>query len=517
MLGITVTTVLLLTAFGYFIRADNIWWHLKMGQLIVDLRQLPETNTFSFTAPDHPWIAQEWASEVFFYAVYNLLGYRGLVATALLLNAIACALVYLLTERFSRAPFASALVTMLAALLMLSQFSLRPYLFGNLFFVIALYLMEKPSAGGRLRPVLVFCLFGIWANFHSSFLIGLAMILLYAAAAAARRYIDPKAGKHRSRDTLDFELPPPGRLAGDFLVALAACMATPNHVFGLIFPLAYVKEAFSTKINYLTNFSEWRPAGLESPLGRMVTFYLLFCGFAIAGSRKSPRPIHVGLLVAFAAFAYSSVRNIPLLGIAATPVLAGHLPQTLGFTWKFLPIAKNLRSRFEQIHAALLRVHNQSRAILLPSLAALFLLVCFSVPPDSKLSYGSLTGLRSLADLSPDFYPTRALDYLSRLDGRRRLFNYINWGGAVIWHLYPNQRVFIDQRHDCYPAEVFADYFAVHRLDRDWRSVLERWRIDTVMYPRRERLTKELMRQPGWAVVYQDERAVVLERIVNGD
>ncbi|RLB53669.1 MAG: hypothetical protein DRI34_13095, partial [Deltaproteobacteria bacterium] len=79
MLGICVTVVLVATTFVFRIKADDIWWHLKTGQLILELLHLPQENLFSFTAPHHPWLPHEWLSEVVFYIIYKYLGYRGLV------------------------------------------------------------------------------------------------------------------------------------------------------------------------------------------------------------------------------------------------------------------------------------------------------------------------------------------------------------------------------------------------------------------------------------------------------
>lgn len=517
-LGICVTVVLVATTFVFRIKADDIWWHLKTGQLILQLWHLPDENLFSFTAPHHSWLPHEWLSEVVFYLFYKYLGYRGLVALGIALNALACALVYKLTARYSSSPYLSAVITLLAALMMLGNFSLRAYLFGNLFFICTLHAMEEPSAGGRLRPAIIFALFTTWANFHGSFLIGLALIILHMMAAATERWFALR--RHRQALAQGGQ-PAPGLAsawsaarpyARDFVVALLACMVTPNHVFGLVFPLTYLRKAFSPQLNFLTNISEWQPAGFSTPLGRMITFYLMFCGFALVGSGKSPRPVHVGLLAAFAVFAYSSIRNIPLLGIAATPVLARHLPDTLKRTWTTMVHGQATKRLLEKIHLASVEFDRRSRAVLLPAIASLLLLIVFLLPPSSRLSYSALTGIDRLAALSPAFYPQGLLEQLAGLKRRRRIFHYFNWGGAMIWRLYPRQRVFIDQRNDCYPLGVFRDYFAVHRLESDWRAVLDRWRIDLLAYPPGSRLANRLLEDREWKLLYRDSQALLFER-----
>jgi hypothetical protein len=394
------------------------------------------------------------------------------------------------------------MITLLAALMMMGNYSLRPYLFGNIFFICTLHAMEEPSAGGRIRPVLIFLLFTSWANFHGSFIIGLATIIIYMVASLTLRF----RGRGRA-------------MAGaksyflDFLVALAACMVTPNHVFGLIFPLMYLQNALSGEVSYLTNISEWQAPGFGSPLGRMITFYLMFCAFALVGSGRSPRAVHVGLLVAFATFSYTTIRNIPLLGIAATPVLARHLPLTLGRIWRVLAGKTSLAGIFDRFHKRSVALDQRSRNLVLPVLSMIVLVIMFSLPASSSLSYRSLAQVGHLSDLSPGFYPRALMEELDEVASDRRIFNYFNWGGAFIWALYPKQRVFIDQRNDCYPMEVFEDYFAVHGVMQDWQHVLDRWRIDLVAYPSSSRLSDVLRESPAWNVLYEDDQSVLFERV----
>ena len=80
--GITVTVVIFATTFLISIKADDIWWHLKSGEMILNLLSLPERNTFSFTAPNHEWLPHEWLSEVVFFLIYKHLGSFGLIAFA---------------------------------------------------------------------------------------------------------------------------------------------------------------------------------------------------------------------------------------------------------------------------------------------------------------------------------------------------------------------------------------------------------------------------------------------------
>src|SRR5260370_5285844 len=57
----------------------DLWWHVKVGQIIWNTHQIPQTDQFSFTAQGHPWIAHEWLSQVVLYLTWRTGGYSALL------------------------------------------------------------------------------------------------------------------------------------------------------------------------------------------------------------------------------------------------------------------------------------------------------------------------------------------------------------------------------------------------------------------------------------------------------
>jgi len=496
--GAVFAFALLSSAFLLPLSFDAIFLHLKIGELIVGQQSIPATNLFSFTAPGHFWIAQDWLSEVVFFLVHEWLGTAGLIALGAILNAVACAVVYRITVRNSGSPFLSVLVTLLAFLMMVADHALSPALFGNVFFALALSILEAPEKGGRLRPVLVFLLFFLWANCHGSFLLGLAMIVLYLASATfTYLWAEPASG------------PSARGFLRDFGVALVATVCTPHHVFGLIFPFMYIRQALDPQLSFLASMSDLRAPTFYSPLGRMISFYLLFSGFAVLGSGKAPRPVYVGLIFAFAAFAFASVRHIALLGIAATPMLAIHIPETLQRTWQLLPRTGPLADLLVRLHGQLVEWDRQSRKVLLVLVSLGLLGLLLGTDPRTVNRFVHLAHSARHAARLDRAYPRGLIGYLQQLGPNVRLFHHVNWGGALIYAFYPRLQVFIDPRADCYPLEVFYDYLAMHRVDGDWKQVLDRFRINTIAYPQDSELARALRLEPDWRQGYADGQAVV--------
>jgi hypothetical protein len=493
--AVAVTSVILVTAFLVPVGVDDLWWHLAAGELVLRDGHAPDRNLFSFTAPDHPWIAHEWLAEAALSAVHDQLGWRWLVLLAVALGAATCAVVARLARRLAPgAPYLAAAIALATAFLLLANFSIRPWLAGNLLLACWLALCESPAAGGRARPLLVAALFAIWANVHGSVALGVALAALYAAEALVTR-----AGSAA--------LWPRGR---DLVVAAAASLLTPFGARGLLLPLAYAGLVLGEDRGFVGAISEWQPVEPWSPLGLTLLAYAGCCAAAVICSSRPPRPAQVALAAAGAALAFAAVRNAPLLGLGAVPLLSRHLPDAASRLWRAAGRRSALAAALSRARARSLAAEARSRADLLPAAVLAALAVATAAAAPWPYAFGAAP--RDLADLSPRSYPRALLAALRARDGGLRVFNHLDWGGAIVWSLGPDHRVFIDQRNDCYPPEVWRDYLTVHRLEPGWREVLDRRGVEAVAYPADSALVAALRREPGWTLAHEDPRAALFVR-----
>jgi len=501
--GLTLGLLAFTVTFVVRVKADDVWWHLATGERILATLSIPRANTFSFTAPDFPWLAHEWLSEVLFAAVYRL-GPGPLQLLAVGLQVAAFALLARLARRDGNGPVAAAWLTAGAALLLLANFSIRPYLLGNLALLLTLLLAERAPpdparaergpgpprgtstsgvitsdgstpltmngasrrpgstdrfgvSGGRLA--LLVALYAAWANLHGSFVFGLGVLGLWALAATVRRE-------------------QPGRRWAELAVATLACLLTPHHVHGLVFPFTYLWASLRTDSSFLAEILEWQRVSPATPLGLLLLAAFAAAVGVVLRSKLRPKLEHALLFAAFGLAAFSAVRNVALAGVALAVLLPRHLAAlTAG--------RPSTAEALEQATSALVPMGAWA-------VAALVALV--PGPP--------------LATLSPDFAPQGLLAHLARRPPGR-LFNAFNWGGALI---HAGRPVFIDQRNDCYPPQVLRDYFTVHRLEPGWQEVLDRWQIDAVAWPAGGRLADALDADPRWRVEYEDPQSVLYVR-----
>jgi hypothetical protein len=133
-----------------------------------------------------------------------------------------------------------------------------------------------------------------------------------------------------------------------------------------------------------------------------------------------------------------------------------------------------------------------------------------------------MVGYRALPNLRPateaaaisGVLPVQATDALQRIGRPLRVFNYYDYGGYLVWRLYPQgSRVFIDGRVEVYGPEVFSRYLRVSYLASGWQDVLVQSRPDAIVLPSAHPLVGILQRDPDWTVLNRDGVATVFTRV----
>jgi hypothetical protein len=111
-----------------------------------------------------------------------------------------------------------------------------------------------------------------------------------------------------------------------------------------------------------------------------------------------------------------------------------------------------------------------------------------------------------------EHFPARAVSFLQAHPAAGPLFNSYNWGGYLIWRLYPSTPVFIDGRADLYEKQILDQFADTYQFQDDWRQTLQHWDIGTILVPADSALATGLRGGRDWTVAYQDTQAVVLTR-----
>jgi hypothetical protein len=86
------------------------------------------------------------------------------------------------------------------------------------------------------------------------------------------------------------------------------------------------------------------------------------------------------------------------------------------------------------------------------------------------------------------------------------------WGGYLIYTLYPESKVFVDDRHDLYGAAFFRRYLTTIRVEPGWNALLDDLKVNWVLVPRESPLANILKEMPSWSAAYRDQTSVLFHR-----
>ena len=169
------------------------------------------------------------------------------------------------------------------------------------------------------------------------------------------------------------------------------------------------------------NTAEFTSPDFHEPGGKLFLVALLLTLAFLAVSGRRPTIPRLLVICASVAFALIAVRNIPLFGLTAVPLLALHFD----YAWRRLPDLRGLRRRFA----------TAARPVRGPGLVGADS-VCFLAG-----ARGRLGARRVIADhFDSTIFPVAAVQHAreERLQGR--IFSEFTWGGYVVY-AWPEQKI----------------------------------------------------------------------------
>ena len=447
----------------------DTWWHIAVGQHILDTHTWPTTDPYSFTAPGVHWIAYEWLGEVAMALAAQAGGLIGLVGLLFTLVASVTVLLYyyayLRCGNWKAACVATGLLLPIASVI----FSLRPQLFGYVFLLITLICLERFRQGHSRSLWILPPLFLIWINTHGTFVFGLAAIGVYYAGGLLNFQWGGLAAEPWSpRQRVQLLL--------TFLVSCLAILVTPYGTELAAYPAIM---ATSQPLN-IASILEWQPLSFGILAGK----YLLVLLF--------------GIFLAHVCFPLKHrVEEMVLLlfGIYAACV---HIRFMLIFVMMVAPVLAGILARW-------MPAYDPDKEKYVFNLAAIAVLLFF-VPK-------FLPGKARIERIVAQDYPVGAIAYLRQHPQPTGMYNEYAYGGYLIWQLGPQHKVFIDGRADLYEyTGVLQDYMHISKLNRDALSLLGKYGIHSCLIGRDSALATLLAASPEWKQTYADNLSVIFVR-----
>ncbi len=468
------TLVLLSAVWGSGeIAPNDFWWHIRTGQIILETRQIPHVDLYTFTHAGEPWTYQAWLMQIGLYLIYRLGG----APLTLFVHGLVIVSGYLLLQREllqitrHNARLASA-ITIGAAALSMPNWAVRPQsisfpLFSLTLFVLLRYRRQRGHFLWWLPLI-----FLIWVNTHGGFIFGL---ILLGCFVISQIWDTRHAGEPLPTRKVLF----PSALV---LIVLAANPTGPLGIADYV--LGFVRHTATRTLNI-----EFAPTSMVTLPGALFIAAALMLIVILVRYNYHPDTFESLALVAFGLLAMWAIRNPPWFGFVAAPVAAAALTQTP----QSAPVAYPGR-----------RWVNALFLVILVGIAVITL-------PWLRSAFPAWSNRRGVIE---KYTPIVATVYIcDNLPAEARIFNEMSYGSYMIWGC-PRLPVFIDTRMELYSMQEWEEYLAISIGRYDWQRLLDQHGITHLLLNRKVQtyLIAAAAESPCWKEVYRDDVSVVFTR-----
>jgi hypothetical protein len=488
--------ILFIAVFAMAARApadSDTWWHLQAGRVTLESGRILQTDVFSHTRQGQPWVNHSWLSQVILYLLFHCFRYFGLGLFQALVVTLAFACVYAQMEGDG---FTRAFIVILAAAASAVVWIARPQLLSFLLTAVLCYLLYLYKWRGVNRLWLVPPLFVLWANLHAGYALGFIVLAGFIAGEVLNHLLallSPPARGEGEDPVVPWRGVGLGLLIS--LLSFLCLLLNPNTTRMWVYYLDTVR------IGVLQDFiQEWRSPDFH-PLYTQPFIWLLLATLAAVG--LSGRRVDGVDLALVAGFAYASLlagRNIGPFALVAAPVLSRHTRPTVE---RWLSAARAWGWLGPPRRAS--RPPSTGLAILNWLLLALML-----VAAGVKAYLPLRTGFN--LDHERCTLPAGAVEWIQEQQPPGPMFNSYNWGGYLIWHLWPDYRVFVDGRTDLYGDELLGEYLKVRFAQPGFQEVLDDYGVNFVLTEADGFTANFLALDDGWTLAYSDDIAVIYVR-----
>ncbi|MGY4478362.1 hypothetical protein [Bradyrhizobium sp. USDA 3364] len=446
--------LMLISRMSSLLRDSDAYWHIVVGQWIVNHRAVPHVDSFSFTMYGAPWITSAWLSEVIYFVAFKLAGWAGPAILAALSASVAFFLLTLLLLK--RLPSVPVAILVSAGIGMATQHVLaRPHVLIFPLMVLWANALCQASEERRAPSIAYLPIVTLWANLHGSFTLGLALIVPFAFEAYW-------TAEKSARSTIAWQWLRFG------LLALGAACITPYGLESVLVTIRILKLGET-----LSNIGEWAPIEFGTLNPVTVCFlagaaYILYTGFKLS-------PLRIAGLLALIYETFAHIRYVDVAALVVPFFIASPLGAHLSWT--------------QLQHDRMMAPPARKSIVAIAALGIATALVL------------------ALTNPAPPRVPSAAVEKLKELKANR-VFNDYPFGGYLILQGIPT---FIDSRAELYGAAFLKRYLRAITLEDlpDLVRLLDEYKVESTMLLPSTPAVGLLDRLPEWERVFADDVAVI--------
>jgi len=483
------------------IENKDIWFHLKVGQYIVENITMPFYDVFSYTIQGQPWINQSWLSGVFFYLIFNIFGAGGLIIFSTLLLSIA--LFLLASIGYKKDNFLIVILfLMLTASYTFHMLPIRPLIFAYVFSAIYFFILYNYRL--KSKNLIYFLPFFqlIWTNLHASFIIGIAIIFSFIVGDLLMWKLNIIPSDRMINRSHFSKL-----LIVGFISAIV-CFINP---YGYKLPM-YVFSLLKSKI-FMTHLTEWVSIFQYHSVPPIELFYYkIIVGVVITTFLLNIKKLDITNLIIFIGFLFlslSSRRNVSLFLFLSLPILCINLNDIIE---KIITYFR--RKKMDTI------IHSLKLAT---QILFIFVVVIQIFRVLTDRFYFDYTFKERQFGLGVMEFPYRYFDeattFIERNNISGNMFNDLETGNYLVWRFYPKRKVFFDMRVTDYGEDFFGAYKKSLVDSSSWHRLTKKYGINYVFLdyslPEKQNLLSRLYNDKNWRLIFFNDNAVIFIRNLN--
>jgi hypothetical protein len=452
--------------------------HITIGRYFIEHQTILTHDIFSYTMYNQPFTPQEWLAQVAYGGFYMLLGMNGVILLSALLISIMVVLVYREIIRRGVPYLVAFILALWCAAMTSAHWLARPHLFTLLYIVIWTPRLIRLTKGEAI-PLWQFPLLMLfWANTHGAFIAGFVIWGIIFAGWIWENFSNLRQKRIEIRNLL---------IVGG--TSLAVTFINPVGWRLWMNSISYITN------RYLTGFSrEYRSLDYHS-IGAWPFLLFITVAFFVLTRNWKKIPLSESLLIAgWLPLALYSGRNMPILAVISTPIMASYLLPAIENSPMMLKLTKPINTLERQ-----LRGFVWSFVIVI---LVIFYMATGHTTDFSKKGY----------QFNSTEFPVEAVNWLESHPQTGNMYNDCGWGGYIIFRMWPNIRVFIDSQTDFYGEQFTRQYEQIFNADEGWREDLKRYNIQWMLVPPDSNIAKVLQSDPNWSIIYQDQTAVIIRQ-----
>lgn len=472
----------LITLLGFQPHNDpDFGWHYRTGEYILKNHRVPQQDIFSFSLPNHPYIAYSWLTDIFVYKTFNLFGHSGLI----LFYASIISLAILFgqsTIKIPRYQTISRFFTLALVPFALLSIGLRTQVVSVLGTAMIFFLSakQKPPPSSPIFSQKWFCwlknsrlvflpiVFSLWVNLHAGYSLGLAVLTIQFILTL---FFSPK-----NKKTKTFK---------SFLMIWMICLiATLANPYG--FRLHQLIYQMVTNTTSAASNLDWVPYLQSQAFSFRHKILTLFWSVTVFTFLKNQIRYRIFIFL-FLILSLTSSRYLMPLALVlllTTPQIISNLIQ------KFLPSDK--------------------ASLALTLLIAVFIFWFFTnLSIQVKSTKSVHQSEEKLAQIGN--FPYHAVQKLQNMPHPLNVFNFYDWGGYLAYQV-PHHRVFINGRMDNYFKDGHSfktEHDRIVFTRSNWQELFQNYPIEAVLVPTISKLPDNLITQ-DWQIIYQDDSSTLL-------